>query len=146
MNPSQETSMTTQETHMTTAEVVNAFLQRLGAQEFEGIGELFAEEVDWYVPGEKYLPWAGHRTLRAEVPQFFNHLESECEPGGEVTLEKVIIDGDDAVVLGTFHRTFVKTGRSFDNPEAMHLLVSGGKIVRMHLYEDTGMVRDAYVD
>jgi hypothetical protein len=132
---------------MTTAEIVNAFLQRLDAGDIDGIGELFADEIDWYVPGETHLPWAGPRTRRADVPAFFNHLESECEPADNaVTLEKILIDGDDAVVFGTFHRTFVKTGRSFDNPEAMHLLVSDGKIVRMHLYEDTGMVRDAYVD
>jgi ketosteroid isomerase-like protein len=129
---------------MTTAELVTAFLERIGAEDFDGIGELFAEEIDWYVPGEKYLPWAGHRSRRAQVPEFFRHLESECEPGGAVKLEQILVDGDDAVVFGTFHRTFAKTGRSFDNPEAMHVRIADGKIVRMHLYEDTGMVRDAY--
>jgi ketosteroid isomerase-like protein len=132
---------------MTTAEIVNAFLQRLDAGDIDGVGELFAEEIDWYVPGGDHLPWAGPRSRRAQVPEFFHHLESECETGDSaVTLEKVLIDGDDAVVFGTFHRTFVSTGRSFDNPEAMHLAVADGKIVRMHLYEDTGMVRDAFVD
>ena len=131
---------------MTTAEIVNTFLARLDAGDIDGIGELFAEEVDWYVPGEAHLPWAGPRSRRAEVSEFFHDLESRFEPGkSDVTLEKVLVDGDDAVVLGTFHRTFVKTGQSFDNPEAMHLAVSDGKIVRMHLYEDTAMVRDAYV-
>ena len=142
----EETTMATAETYMTTAELVNAFLERLGAQDFDGISELFAEEIDWYVPGAD-LPWAGRRTRRAEVPEFFRHLESECEPDDSaVTLEKILIDGDDAVVFGTFHRTFVKTGRSFDNPEAMHLEVRDGKIVTMHLYEDTAMVRTAYLD
>ena len=140
--------MTTADTKttMTTQEIVNTLLQRINARDFEGIGQLFAEEVDWYVPGGDKLPWAGHRSKRAEVPEFFHLLESQCEPGGTVTLEKILIDGDDAVVFGTFHRTFVKTGRSFDNPESMHLQVSEGQIVRMHLYEDTAMVIDAYLD
>jgi len=35
---------------MTTAEIVNTFLARLDAGDIDGIGELFAEEIDWYVP------------------------------------------------------------------------------------------------
>jgi ketosteroid isomerase-like protein len=85
---------------MTTAETVNAFLERLQAGDLDGVGELFAERIDWYVPGEKHLPWAGQRTRR----------------------------------------------RAFDNPEAMHLQVIDGQIVRMHLYEDTAMVNDAWLD
>jgi ketosteroid isomerase-like protein len=132
---------------MTTQETVTALLERLQAGDAHGAGELFAEEIDWYVPGEPHLPWAGRRTQREQVAEFFTHLESECVPGeSDVTLERVLIDGDHAVVFGTFHRRFTKTGRSFDNPEAMHLQVIGGQIVRMHLYEDTAMVIDAWLD
>jgi ketosteroid isomerase-like protein len=130
---------------MTTAEIVHAFLQRLDARDLDGVAELFAEEIDWYVPGGDHLPWAGPRTRRAHVSEFFEHLESVFLPSeNDVTLEKILVDGDDAVVFATFRRTFADSGRSFANPEAMHLEVRGGQIVRMHLYEDTGMVRDAY--
>jgi uncharacterized protein len=132
---------------MTTAETVNAFLERLQAGDLDGVRELFAEKIDWYVPGEKHLPWAGQCTRREQVPEFFVQLESECVPGeSQVQLERILIDGDDAVVFGTYHRRFSKTGRAFDNPEAMHLQVIDGQIVRMHLYEDTAMVNDAWLD
>jgi hypothetical protein len=35
---------------MSTAEVVNEYLRRLDERDADGVGELFAEEIDWYVP------------------------------------------------------------------------------------------------
>jgi uncharacterized protein len=130
---------------MTTADVVNAFLQRLDDGDLDGVAQLFAEEIDWYVPGHDAMPWTGGRSRRAEVPEFFLTLESQFEPAqSNVSVEKIVIDGSDAVVFATFQRTFAKTGRSFTNPEAMLLEVCDGKIVKMHLYEDTAIVRDAF--
>jgi ketosteroid isomerase-like protein len=103
---------------------VNALLQRLDAGDIDSVGELFAEEIDWYIPGGDHLPWAGHRTRRAEVPEYFHHLESVFDPAqNDVAQEKVLIDGDDAVVFATFRRTFAEIGRGFANPAAMHLEV-----------------------
>jgi len=35
---------------------------------------------------------------------------------------------------------FAKNGRSFDTPEAVHTRIVDGRIVRWHLYGDTGRV------
>jgi uncharacterized protein len=131
---------------MTTAEVVHAFLERLGTGDVEGIMELFADDIDWWAPGT-VLPWAGRRSRRSEVPEFFRVLESACVPAEtRVEVEKVLIDGEDAVVFGTYHRMFAKNARSFDTPEAVHIRVVDGRIVRWHLYGDTGRVEDAWLD
>jgi ketosteroid isomerase-like protein len=45
----------------TTEELVASFMDRLGEGDAEGIGELFADEIDWYVPGSEALPWTGSR-------------------------------------------------------------------------------------
>jgi ketosteroid isomerase-like protein len=132
---------------MTTTEIVNTFLQRLGAGDADGVGELFAEEIDWYVPGHDDLPWTGRRSRRAHVPEYFLTLWTQLEPGKSTgTMEKILIDGNNAAVFSTFEHTSAKTGRSFTNPMAMLLEVSDGKIVKMHLYEDTAMVKDAFLD
>jgi ketosteroid isomerase-like protein len=34
-----------------------SFMDRLSEQDAEGIGDLFADEIDWYVPGSEALPW-----------------------------------------------------------------------------------------
>ena len=129
-----------------TAQVVQAFLERLAGGDVERITELFADHIDWWAPGT-VLPWAGRRSRRSEVPEFFRALESACVPAAtRVEVDKVLIDGEDAVVFGTYHRMFAKNGRSFDTPEAVHIRVVDGRIVRWHLYGDTGRVQDAWLD
>ncbi|MBK4346529.1 hypothetical protein [Lacisediminihabitans changchengi] len=59
---------------MSTSEVVTQFLQRVGEQDADGIGNLFAEEIDWFVPGNPRLPWTGTRSKRAEVPTYFRTM------------------------------------------------------------------------
>ncbi|MCW2650732.1 MAG: uncharacterized protein QOD02_2000 [Mycobacterium sp.] len=131
---------------MATAEVVQLFLERLGKGDVDGITELFADDIDWRAPGT-VLPWAGRRSHRSEVPEFFRVLESACVPAEtRVDVEKILVDGEDAVVFGTYHRRFAKNGRNFDTPEAVHIRVVDGRIVRWHLYGDTGLVEDAWLD
>jgi uncharacterized protein len=101
---------------MATAEVVQLFLERLGKGDVDGITELFADDIDWRAPGT-VLPWAGRRSHRSEVPEFFRVLESACVPAEtRVDVEKILVDGEDAVVFGTYHRRFAKNGRNFDTP------------------------------
>lgn len=130
---------------MTTAELVSAFLQRLDDGDAEGVGELFAEEIDWYVPGREEVSWAGRRSRRAEVSEYFLTMWSHFEPGkSTATMDRILIDGSGAAVFATFEHTFIKSGRSLVNPMAMRLEVSDGEIVKMHLYEDTEAVSTAF--
>jgi ketosteroid isomerase-like protein len=132
---------------MSTAEVVNEYLRRLDERDADGVGELFAEEIDWYVPGHSELPWTDRRSRRAEVPEYLNTLWRHFEPGkSTATLEKVLIDGEDAAIFLDFQHTVVRTGRAFRTPVAMRLQVKGGRIVTMHLFEDTATVSNAFFD
>jgi ketosteroid isomerase-like protein len=106
-----------QENQKTTEEIVAGFVGRLGEGDAEGIGKLFADEIDWYVPGQS-----------------------------TATADKVVIDGDDAVVFSTFSHTVIKNGKRLNNPAALHLTIANGQIVRMHLYEDTLAVHEAFKD
>ncbi|WP_329454094.1 nuclear transport factor 2 family protein [Streptomyces sp. NBC_01497] len=118
--------------------VAESFLQRLGAQNAEGIQELFAPEIDWNVPGSDALPWTGHRTRRDEVAPYFTTMWPAFVAGrSEVVLERVIVEDGDVIVLGTFTHTFSASGKRFTTPSVMHLVVEDGEITSMHLYEDT---------
>lgn len=129
----------------TTAETTNAFLERLGAQDAEGLGELFAEEIDWVVPGAPALPWIGKRSRKSEVPDYFRTLWAGLEPGKSVvSVETVLTDGEEAVIFAVFDHVAAPTGRTFHTDVAMRLTVSERKIVRMHLYEDTAAVAAAF--
>ena len=124
-----------------------SFMDRLGEQDAEGIGELFADEIDWYIPGSEALPWTGPRFRREHVAEYFRTIWPEFVPGqSTVTLGKVVIDGDDAVVFSSFTHTVARNGRRLNTPVALHLTIAKGQIVRMHLYEDTLAVHEAFKD
>jgi ketosteroid isomerase-like protein len=126
---------------------VAGFVGRLGERDAEGIGTLFADEIDWYVPGSEALPWTGSRSRREQVAEYFRTMWPAYVPGqSSATVDKVVIHGDDAVVFSTFSHTVIKNGRRLNNPAALHLTIANGQIVRMHLYEDTLAVHEAFKD
>jgi uncharacterized protein len=131
----------------TTEELIASFMDRLGEQDAGGIGELFADEIDWYVPGSEALPWTGSRSRREHVAEYFRTMWPAYVPGqSTATVDKVVISGDDAVVFSHFSHTVAKNGKRLDNPAALHLTFADGQIVRMRLYEDTLAVHEAFDD
>ncbi|WP_419707216.1 nuclear transport factor 2 family protein [Promicromonospora sp. NFX87] len=129
----------------TSRAVAEQFVERLGRQDQDGIQELFAADIDWYVPGSDALPWTGRRTRREEVAPYFTTMWPYYVHGkSRVALERFIVDGADVMLLGTFTHTVAASGKDFTTPSAMHLVVEDGRIVRLHLYEDTLTVEQAF--
>ncbi|HEX3866878.1 MAG TPA: nuclear transport factor 2 family protein, partial [Gemmatimonadaceae bacterium] len=82
---------------MKTREIIDTFLERLGHQDADGAAGLFAEHVDWYVPGGETLPWTGQRSKRAHVAEYFRTLWPLFVPGeSTVDLDGILVDGGDA--------------------------------------------------
>lgn len=124
--------------------VAEKFVERLAKHDPDGIQELFAEEIDWHVPGSDALPWTGRRTRREEVAPYFTTMWSHFAPGrSKAVLERIIVDGGDVVLLAVFTHTVAANGKEFTTPVAMHLAVERGRIVHMHQYEDTLTVAEA---
>lgn len=129
----------------TSRTVADKFVERLGRQDPDGIQELFAEEIDWYVPGSDALAWTGRRTRREEVAPYFTTMWPHFVHGeSKVVLERVIVDGGDVILLAVFTHTIAASRKEFTTPTAMHLVVENNRIVRMHLYEDTLTVDEAF--
>lgn len=118
---------------------------RLSQFEPEHAAELFAETVDWDVPGDTRVPWTGARTSRDEVAAYFRTLWSVCDTAQtDNAVSQVLVDGADAVVLGVFTQTIRATGRRFSTPVALHITVDDGLITRLRMYEDSHAVAGAY--
>ncbi|WNF01222.1 nuclear transport factor 2 family protein [Streptomyces luomodiensis] len=129
----------------TSRTVAEKFVERLGRQDPDGIQELFGEEIDWYVPGSDALSWTGRRTRREEVAPYFTTMWPHFVHGrSKVVLERIIVDGGEVVLLAVWTHTVVATGKEFTTPAAIHLTVEDNRIVRMHLYEDTLTVKEAF--
>jgi ketosteroid isomerase-like protein len=132
---------------MTTRDIVDAFLQRVGGQEADAVAELFADDIDWYVPGDSNLPWTGRRSKRAHVAEYLRTLWAHFVAGeSTVELDAILLDGDDAVIFLTFQHKVKRNGRTLRTPAAMRFHTANNQITKMHLYEDTVAVRDAFAD
>lgn len=110
------------------------------------MGALFAEDIDWIVPGDADLtPWAGRRTHRSEVPAYFRDLWSALVPGKSVvSVTAVVTERDEAVIFAVFDHVAAPTGRPFHTDVALRLTVVDGAVTRMHLFEDTAATAAAF--
>ncbi len=136
----------------TTRAVVRDLLTRIGAGDPERIADLYAAETDWRLNwpedehGRAGSPWIRHRATRADAAAHFRELAAHHVPGEAATeIERVLVDGEDAVILGEIRQTARATGRPYRARFALHLTVRDCLVVRHHVYEDSLAVARAFV-
>ncbi|AQW52182.1 MULTISPECIES: nuclear transport factor 2 family protein [Streptomyces] len=135
----------------TTHALVAELLRRIGEGDPERIAELYAERSDWKLDwpeaehGRPATPWIRHRSTRADVAAHFRELARHHVPEQAATeVERILVDGDDAVVLGEIRQTARATGRAYRARFALHLTLEGGLFTRHHVYEDSLAVVQAF--
>ncbi|MFH9969225.1 nuclear transport factor 2 family protein [Streptomyces mirabilis] len=101
------------------------FFRLLGKGDAGRVANVFAEEIDWFVPGDQsMLPWAGRRTRREQVPDYFKTLWPVFVPEkSETSIDKILVDGADAVALGRFGLVVKANGRHLGMRVAFHFTV-----------------------
>lgn len=141
----------TDTTSTTTRAVVEELLLRIGKGDAEHIAELYAEQGDWKLAwpeaehGRAATPWIRHRSTRSDAVAHFRELAEHHVPGTAATeIERILVDGSDAVVFGEIRQTALPTGRSYRARFALHLTVEEGRITRHHVYEDSLAVAQAF--
>jgi len=123
--------------------LVNDFLRFLGERNLERLTTLFAEKVDWYIPGDAdRAPWLGRRECREQVRDFFSLLWSVTEPVSAV-IDHIAIDGEQAVITGQFSTKMLATGRVVDSLFFIHMVVRDHQIIRYRLLEDSYAVSES---
>ncbi|GII79451.1 ketosteroid isomerase [Sphaerisporangium rufum] len=125
-----------------TRDVVTEFLGRLAEGDHERTAEMFAEPFDWRlswpVEGHPAVPWIRPRSARADVADHFRSLEAHHVPElNGTSVSRILVDGEDAVVLGEIAQTVRAGGTAYTSPFALHLTVTDGRITRYHIYEDS---------
>ncbi|MFG2579748.1 nuclear transport factor 2 family protein [Streptomyces malaysiensis] len=136
---------------LTTRALVEELLRRIGEGDPERIAELYAERSDWKLDwpeaehGRPATPWIRHRSTREDVAAHFRDLARHHVPEQAATeIERILVDGDDAVVLGEIRQTARATGRAYRARFALHLTLEGGLVTRHHVYEDSLAVAQAF--
>src|SRR4051812_2371455 len=123
-----------------TRAVIEELLRRLGAGDPERVAELFTDHVDWKLDwpeaehGRAETPWIRHRSSRADMADHFRSLaEYHVPEQADTRIERILLDGAGAVVLGEIRQTARPTGRAYSARFALHLTVEGGRIARYHV-------------
>jgi ketosteroid isomerase-like protein len=120
-----------------TQEITTQFLSALSERNIDAIVNLFADEVDWYIPGNETLaPWLGKRSTRQEVKEFYQLLWQSTLPVA-ATIDHIFVDGNKAVIAGSFTSKMLQTGAMCTSLFFIHFTVINNQIVRYRLLEDT---------
>ncbi|MFB8003513.1 nuclear transport factor 2 family protein [Nocardia sp. NPDC056000] len=137
----------------TTRTVVEQLLHRIGAGDPEAIAALYAPDSDWKLNWPEHehnraaTPWIRPRATRADAAAHFAEIAHHHVPEEVGTVvERILVDGPDAVVLGEIRQTARSTGRAYRSRFALHLTVENGLITRHHVYEDSLAVAQAFDD
>ncbi|MEV7996693.1 nuclear transport factor 2 family protein [Streptomyces sp. NPDC086077] len=138
-------------TATTTRAVLDELLRRIGQGDPAHIAELYAAHADWKLSwpddehGRAATPWITQRGANGDAAAHYRELAAHHVPGAADTrIERVLVDGADAVVLGEIRQTALSTGRAYRARFALHLTVEDGLIVRHHVYEDSLSVARAF--
>jgi len=109
----------------TTRETVEELLLRVAGGDPEEISRLYADHVAWrldWPPGDysKSVPWICDRSTPAGVVEHFRLIaDHHVGDRSSATVSAIVVDGDDAVVLGELRNTARPTGRRNSRPQAV---------------------------
>lgn len=129
-------------------QVAEQYLERVGffwgapdaPERSQAIADLFADDVDWRIPGDPALmPWTGVRRSREAVCAFFPELARSVEPR-QYAVTRILADDTMAVIIGELTSAIRSTGRLVESPFAIEFTVRDGRIVRYRLHEDSHAV------
>jgi uncharacterized protein len=124
-------------------QVIENLLAAFGRGDMQAVLDLFAEDVDWRMPGPKVIPYVGDRKGRKAIEAFYKQLAELCSVE-HWELRKLIDGGDDVVALG-FERIRVKsTGKAFEQHIAIVYTLRHGKIAAVQFFEDCAAAAAAF--
>jgi ketosteroid isomerase-like protein len=124
-------------------ELIRKVYAAFGAGDVQTILNSVAEDAEWVNHGPDTIPYAGSRSGKAQVLEFFKAI-ADTTTGGKVVAETYIAQGDNVVAIGSYRATVRNTGAEIDTPVAHIFTVRGGKIVRWEGFSDTARVAAAH--
>jgi ketosteroid isomerase-like protein len=127
-----------------TRTTVEQFYERAGAGDVAGVVALLSGDFHWNIPGDiEAVPWLGLRDTPEEVQEFFAHMGNLVDRK-VFDIDRIVVDGAHAVVLGRAVVLVRATGKLMDTLFAVHFEVDeNGRISRFVMFEDSWHVSDA---
>jgi ketosteroid isomerase-like protein len=101
------------------------------------VAALFADDALFEIPGDDgVLPWIGHRSGRRAVAAFIASTRAMTEPL-TFEVEDVMASDARAVIVGELATRIKATDKVVETAFAIVLTISGGRIVRFQMLEDS---------
>jgi ketosteroid isomerase-like protein len=117
-------------------DVVKEAYEAYGRGDLPALLELIAEKTDWKFIGPASLPYAGLRTNRKEVADFFDAL-ARADQTDVFEPREFIESGEHVTVLGWTKVTARDTQKTFDSEWVQVITVQDGKITRWRGFANT---------
>jgi uncharacterized protein len=124
-------SMVVQENVQIVKEAYAAF----GRGDIQGLLALFAEDIEWIIPGEGW-PLAGTYRGRAGVAGLFQKVSEMLEISFLETRE-FVAQGDRVLVVGFSGGRIKGANRTYEHHEVLAFTVRNGKVTNVREYIDT---------
>ena len=123
--------------------IVNLAYSNFKTGNINALLDLMADDVNWTLPQMEGVPFAGTRTGRDSVGEFFATVGSTQE---SLSFEprELIAEGDKVVALGSYQWRVKSNSREFGGDFAHVWTIRDGKVVEFHEYTDTAACRDAH--
>jgi len=111
--------------------------------DIEALLGLLSDEVEWQLPDTENVPFAGKRSGREAVGQFFQSL-AESQDALQFEPQELIAEGDKVVSLGQYRWRVKATGREYGGDWVHVFTIRDGKIAGFQEYMDTAAAAAAY--
>jgi len=124
-------------------DVVNQAYTNFKTGNIDALVALMADDVTWELPQMEGVPFAGARTGRASVAEFFQSVGASQE-ALHFEPRELIAEGDKVVALGSYEWRVKSNSREFGGDFAHVFSIRDGQIVAFKEYMDTAACRDAH--
>lgn len=104
--------------------------------DIEGLLNLMSDDITWTLPEMEGVPFAGARTGRASVAEFFQSVGASQD---NVSFEprELIAEGDRVIALGSYAWRVKASNREFSADFAHVWTIRDGKVIDFREYMDT---------
>lgn len=123
-------------TIVNTRTIAEDYIDSLSRRRLRPLLELFADEVNWRMPGDEYTPWIGRQTSKDEMGKAFRNSWAHTEML-EMNTEYIFAEGNLAMIAGSFTKRMIDTGKIKECLFFIHFRCLNGKIVWYRLLEDS---------
>lgn len=124
-------------------EIVKQAYENFKSGNIESLLGQLSDSVEWQLPDIENVPFAGKRSGRASVAQFFSLL-TEDQDALQFEPQEFIAEGEKVVALGQYLWRVKSTGREYGGQWAHVFTIRDGKITGFQEYMDTAAAATAH--